>query len=159
MIEVSPALVFCGECEEAFGFYRSVFGGEYQFLYRYEDIPGSRIAKEDQKKILHVSLPLMKNVNLMGMDDIKESSPDADPGSSSPDNADPTKTRATTLMSIGLRLNEEAETIRLFDALAMDGKVTMPLAKTFYADLYGNLIDRYKVNWSFNCNIGRESLV
>lgn len=143
MIEVSPVLIFRGECEAAFDYYKSVFGGEYQFLYRYKDAPANRVPAGCEEKILHVSLPLMKNVNLMGMDDVSFSPRE---GTGGP-------------VAIGIRLNDKAETFRLFEALSAGGKVTVPLEATFYADYFGAVIDRFGIAWSFNCNLGRESLV
>jgi PhnB protein len=142
MIEVSPVLIFNGNCEEAFSFYKSVFGGEYQFIYRYEDVPDNGAGNGYEKKILHVSLPLMKNVNLMGTD-----------------NMSPAKREAGGHVEIGLRLNDKDETFRLFEALSLGGSVVTPLGKTFYADYYGSVIDKFGVGWSFNCNIGREPAV
>jgi PhnB protein len=162
MIEVSPLLIFRGDCEEAFGHYRSIFGGDYQFLYRYRDIPLSKIPKEHGEKILHVSLPLMKNVNLMGMDTLEETTGSAarDVAADVTDQVVNALTAdATGPVSIGLRLNDETETHRLFDALLEGGRIVEPLTKTFYADLFGILVDRHEIAWSFNCNIGRESLI
>lgn len=142
MIEVSPFIVFKGNCETAFEFYKSVFGGEYQFIYRYSDTPSNQIPRGYEDKILHVSLPLMNNVNLMGMDTI-----------------DNTRSGETGLVTIGLRLNDRNETFYLFDGLSKGGKIVVPLAKTFYADYFGTIVDKFGVAWSFNCNIGRESIV
>jgi PhnB protein len=159
MIEVSPLLMFRGNCEEAFEHYRSIFGGEYQFLYRYRDIPLSKVPKEHGEKILHVSLPLMKNVNLMGMDTRKGTIDGAASGAAADTTGQatdaPTDALADTV-SIGLRLNDEVETHRLFDALSEGGRIVEPLIKTFYADLFGILVDRHEIAWSFNCNIGRK---
>jgi PhnB protein len=140
MIEVSPVVVFNGNCEEAFGYYKSVFGGEYQFLYRYKDVPEADTPDGYAEKILHVSLPLIKNVNLMGSDV-------------------PSSDGAIGRVQIGLRLNDKDETFRIFDMLADSGKVQTPLAKVFYADYYGVLTDKFGVAWSFNCNLGREAIV
>lgn len=143
MIEVSPVLIFRGDCEAAFEYYKSVFGGEYQFLYRYKDAATNNIPAGCEEKILHVSLPLMKNVNLMGMDDMSCPSRDGTGGA----------------VAIGIRLNDEEETFRLFEALSSGGKVIAPLKQAFYADYFGTVIDRFGISWSFNCNLGRESLV
>jgi PhnB protein len=143
MLEVSPALSFNGNCEAAFEHYRSVFGGEYHFIYRYRDVPFADVPDEYAEKILHVSLPLMRNVNLMGSDAIDESVHEHSTGS----------------VMVGLRLNDEKEAFRLFEALSEGGKVVTPLGKTFYADWFGSVIDRFGIGWSFNCNIGREAEV
>ena len=139
IIEASPFITFKGNCEEAFEFYKAVFGGEYQFIYRYSDVPSDDIPYGYENKILHVSLPLIDNVNLMGMDIV-----------------DGAQNSKAGLVAIGLRLNDKDETFRLFDALSDGGAVSVPLSKTFYADYFGSIVDRFGVAWSFNCNIGRE---
>ena len=142
MIEISPFIAFKGNCEEAFAFYKSVFGGEYQFLYRYSDVPANEIPRGYENKILHVSLPLMDNVNLMGTD-VVASAPNIE----------------TSLVTIGLRLNDKNETFHLFNALSDGGTIAASLEKKFYADFFGSIVDRFGVSWSFNCNIGREAAV
>jgi PhnB protein len=141
MIEVSPVLTFRGNCEAAFEYYKSVFGGEYLFLYRYNDADAGSAPEGYEEKILHVSLPLMKNVYLMGSDV---------PGDATAGDLD-------EIVSIGVRLNSRDETFRIFGALSEGGRVIAPLEKAFYADLFGSLVDRFGVRWTFNCNIGRES--
>jgi PhnB protein len=97
----------------------------------------------------------MKNVNLMGMDTLEETT-----GSTTSDvTANAPTADAAGPVSIGLRLNDETETHRLFDALSECGRIVEPLTKTFYANLFGILVDRHEIAWSFNCNIGRESLI
>ena len=140
MIEVSPVLTFAGNCEEAFEYYKSVFGGDYQFLYRYKDVDSENSIDGNEEKILHVSLPLMKNVYLMGADSME----------------DPKLNIGESILSVGLRLNDKDETFHLFDALSTGGQILIPLKVVFYADYYGLLIDRFGVRWTFNCNIGRE---
>ena len=108
MIEVSPVLTFAGNCEEAFEYYKSVFSGDYQFLYRYKDVVDSKNPLDgNEEKILHVSLPLMKNVYFMGSDSTE-------------------RTNASTgesIISIGLCLNYKDETFRLFNALSNGGRI------------------------------------
>ena len=143
MIEISPVLTFSGNCEAAFEFYKSIFGGDYQFLYRYKDVDSENLSAGFEEKILHISLPLMKNVFLMGSDSLEKSKGEA----------------GESPISIGRRLNDETETFRLFEALSAGGHVVSPLKKVFYADYYGSVTDRFGVCWTFNCNIGRESVV
>ena len=142
MIEVSPFLSFDGNCESAFNFYKSIFCGDFEFIYRYKDVPSEKpIPESEQEKILHVSLPLMKNVNLMGADvfDVSEQS-----------------VEMANRVTVGLRTNNQEETQRIFDALSEGGKVTMPLQKAFFADFFGSVTDKFGINWSINCNIGRQ---
>ncbi|MDR2810030.1 MAG: VOC family protein [Tannerellaceae bacterium] len=140
MIEVSPYLQFNGDCEVAFAFYKSVFGGEFEFLYRYKDVPTEKPLSEwEKEKIMHISLPLMKGVNLLGMDvlDVAEKS-------------------IANRITIGIRTNNEEDTLRIFNALATDGDIIQPLQKAFFADLFGSVTDKFGFNWSINCNIGKQ---
>ena len=142
MIEVSPFLQFDGDCETAFAFYKSIFGGEFEFLYRYKDIPAERPLPESEKeKIMHISLPMMKGVNLLGTDIL---------------NATGESLEMANRVTIGIRTNNEEETLRIFNALAKGGTVIQPLQKEFFADLFGLVTDKFGINWSFNCNIGRQ---
>jgi len=142
MIEVSPFIQFDGNCEAAFTFYKSVFGGEFEFLYRYKDIPSEKPFLESEKgKIMHISLPLMKGVNLLGTDVLQ---------------ATEKPLKSANRVTIGIRTNNEEETLRIFNALAEGGVITQSLQKEFFADLFGCVTDRFEINWSFNCNIGRE---
>ena len=142
MIEVSPFLQFDGNCEIAFDFYKSVFGREFEFLYRYRDVPAERPLSESEKeKIMHVSLPMMKGVNLLGTDIL---------------NANERSSGTADRVTIGIRTNNEEETLRIFNALAKGGKVIRPLQKEFFADLFGLVADKFGISWSFNCNIGRQ---
>ena len=71
MTTVNVYLTFDGNCEEAFNFYKSVFGGEFPYIGRYKDMPagdGKPMAPEDADKIMHVSLPVSKETVLMGSD-------------------------------------------------------------------------------------------
>lgn len=68
MLVVNPYLSFNGNCEAAFKFYKSVFGGEFEFVGRYKDIPGETIPESEKEKIMHMSLPLTQTVSLMGSD-------------------------------------------------------------------------------------------
>ena len=145
MIEVSPFLSFNGDCESAFNFYKSIFGGEFEFIYRYKDVPSeSSVPASEQEKILHVSLPLMKNVNLMGADVL---------------NVTERKVENANFVTIGLRTNNEEETLRIFEALSEGGNITSPLQKAFFADFFGSVTDKFGINWSINCNIGRQQKI
>lgn len=71
MTTVNVYLTFNGNCEEAFNFYKSVFGGEFPYIGRYKDMPpqdGHKMDNKDAEKIMHVSLPISKETVLMGSD-------------------------------------------------------------------------------------------
>lgn len=135
MLAVHPYLFFNGQCEEAFDFYKSVFGGEFQFLGRYGDIPTTdEIPESEKNKIMHISLPI-KNIILMGADvsDLLDTA---------------VKYGNNNTMSI-TTITEE-ETRRLFEELSADGTVILPLEETFWARLYASFIDKFGVSWIIN---------
>ncbi|HET6995996.1 MAG TPA: VOC family protein, partial [Chitinophagaceae bacterium] len=71
MTTVNVYLTFNGNCEEAFNFYKSVFGGEFPYIGRYKDMPsdeGKPTDPKDANRIMHVSLPVSKETMLMGSD-------------------------------------------------------------------------------------------
>ncbi len=71
MTKVNAYMTFNGDCEEAFSFYKSVFGGEFLYIGRYKDVPPTdrqTFRLENDEKIMHVSLPISKETILMGCD-------------------------------------------------------------------------------------------
>jgi PhnB protein len=135
-MEMNPYLNFPGNCEEAFNFYKSVFGGEFPYVGRYKDMPpqpGVTFSKEDLDKIMHISLPLGNGKNmLMGSDVGGHWAPDIKTGNN---------------ISICLSPDRRAEVDRIFNALAKGGKITMPLADTFWGDYFGMCTDKFGINW------------
>ena len=134
---INPYLSFNGNCEAAFKFYHSVFGGKLE-LYRYKDTPpdaGYPIAESEQERVMHVSLPIGEHVILMGCDTSDSSGPIAKFGD-----------------NIGLSICTESkeEALRIFNALSQGGKITMPIEKTFWADLFGMFIDQFGIPWMVN---------
>jgi PhnB protein len=131
MKSIYPYLYFNGNAEEAFNFYRSVFGGEFTSMMRYREMPDSdRVAESEKDKIMHTALPV-GNSSLMASD-FPESVGQASYGN-------------------GIRLmispESEEEARRLFDQLSSDGIVEMPLDKMFWGDLNGSLTDKFGVRW------------
>ncbi len=137
MLTVNPYLSFNGTCEAAFNFYKSIFGGEFEYLGRYKDMPDATmpIPEEEKEKIMHVSLPLTENVTLMGADTAAGCGQITTVG----DN-----------VAITLCTESAEETKRIFNALSEGGSVTMPLEKTFFATLFGSLVDQFGINWLLN---------
>ena len=134
MKTVNPYLVFNGDCEEAFNFYKNVFGGDFKFLGRFSDMPEADckdLPEEAKNKIMHVSLPISKETILMGSD--------ANP------NMGGINTGNNVSLSIGTDSKQEADTI--FNSLSKGGKVTMPLQDTFWGSYFGMLEDKYGFIW------------
>ena len=132
MATLHPYLHFDGKTEAAFNFYKSVFGGEFSAVQRYSEMPPDIPSPEsDVKKIMHISLPIGKGSVLMGSDR---------PSSLGPG------TRGDNFF-ISIQTDTEAEAKKLFQSLSEGGKITMPLDKAFWGDLFGMLIDRFSVQW------------
>lgn len=135
MLAVNPYLSFNGNCEEAFNFYKSVFGGEFGFIGRYKDIPGETIPDSEKEKIMHMSLPLTDSVSLMGSDCSEVFGQTVHFGDS---------------VTITLCTGNEKETRHIYNGLSEGGKIIMPLEKTFWAILYGQFTDKFGINWAIN---------
>lgn len=137
---INPYLIFDGTCEEAFNFYKSVFGGEYTHMGRFKDMPQEDGCDEpiDAKladRIMHVSLPIGKNI-LMGSD-------------SNPALGEIIIGKNVNI-SITTETKEEAD--RLFAALSQNGNVTMPMQDTFWGDYFGMTEDQYGIEWMISYN-------
>src|SRR5450432_3244740 len=129
MATLNTYLNFNGNTEEAFNFYKSVFGGEFRTLQRLKDTPdGDKIPANDQEKIMHVALAIGGNV-LMGTD-ITERMPKVIFGTNS-------------FISIDAASEEEAN--KLFNGLSAGGKVGMPLQKMFWGAYFGFFTDKFGV--------------
>ncbi|QEH42671.1 VOC family protein [Chitinophaga sp. XS-30] len=136
MSAVNPYLTFTDNCEEAFKFYQSVFGGEFPGgIMRFGESPEEFQGGEGEKnKVMHVALPIGKNTVLMGSDS-------------------PAGTGAVvkgTNFSIAFSPDSEEEATRVFNGLAAGGQVTMPLDKVFWGAFFGMLTDKFGVHWMVN---------
>lgn len=138
MSNFNPYLNFPGTTEEAFNFYRSVFGGEFAGVMRFGDGPGCDempIAEGDKDKIMHIALPIGNGTYLMGTDTLESMGQKHIAGNN-------------FYICIGPDTKEEAE--RLFNSLSEGGKVEMPLADTFWGAYFGCFADKYGVQWMVN---------
>jgi PhnB protein len=142
MATVNVYLTFNGNCEEAFLFYQSVFGGEFPYLGRFKDMPqedGNKADPAMAEKIMHISLPISKETSLMGSDTGGEWASSFKEGNN---------------FSISINADTREEADRIFNGLSAGGKVTMPMDKTFWGDYFGMWTDKFGINWmmSFNEN-------
>jgi PhnB protein len=136
MASYHPYLNFNGNTEEAFNFYKSVFGGEFLALQRFHDVPDSGNIPEHLKdKVIHVSLPLGGGTVLMGTDAFEELGQSITFGNNN-------------YISINTESKEEAD--RLFQGLSKDGKIEMPIADTFWGAYFGMFADKFGVQWMVN---------
>ncbi len=142
MADVSTYLNFPGTTEEAFVFYRSVFGGEFDApgIRRMSDAPSMPgqppLSEADRKLVLHVSLPILGGHRLMA----------TDCGTSMGFNV-----VAGNNTHILLQPDTRAEADSLFNALSAGGKVEMPMQDMFWGDYFGSFADRFGINWMIAC--------
>lgn len=142
MPSVSTYLNFARETEKAFNFYKSVFGGEFfgNGPMRFGDIPAGDdmppIPEEDKNLIMHIELKILGVHTLMGTD--------------APESMG-FKMNFGNNVYINLQPDTRAETRQLFDALSEGGEVTQELQDMFWGDYFGSCIDKFGVQWMFNC--------
>ncbi len=134
MAQINPFIHFNGNAEEAFTFYKSVFGGDFAKVVRFKDFPvlGDAVTEKEADKIMHIALPIGKNNVLMGSDT---------PQSLGTHNENETRSK----ISISADSKEEAE--RLFNGLSEGGSVEMPIADSFWGSYFGMLRDRFGIEW------------
>lgn len=133
MKSASPYLNFAGNAEEAFEFYRSVFGGEFTNVTRFRDMGGEEMGftGKDLDLIANIGLPIAGDVLLMASD-VPASMEKVNVGNN---------------FYIALETDSVDEAKRIFDGLAEGGKQGMPMQQTAWAEIYGDLTDRYGVRW------------
>jgi PhnB protein len=142
MASVSTYLNFPRNTEEAFNFYKSVFGGEFTMggIARFKDVPPAPgmppLAEEDKNLVMHVELPILGGHVLMGTDAPESMGFHVNAGNN---------------VYINLEPDTRSETKKLFDALSAGGKVTMELADMFWGAYYGSCTDKFGIQWMFNC--------
>jgi PhnB protein len=136
MATINPYLNFKGDTEDAFNFYRSVFGGEFLTLQRFKDTPeADRVAEADKEKVMHVALPIGKGNVLMGTDALESM-------------GHPLTIGNNFYLSLSPDTVEEAD--KLFNGLSAGGKITVPLEKAFWGAYFGMLTDQFGVQWMVN---------
>ncbi len=135
MPKINVYLTFKDNCEEAFNFYKSVFGGEFAYLGRFSEMPpqqGKPLSAEEGKKIMHVSLPISQETILMGSDAGGEWGQDVKPGNN---------------FSISLSADNKAQADMLYKKLSAGGQPHMPMSDTFWGSYFGMLADKFGINW------------
>ncbi|MFU8842402.1 MAG: VOC family protein [Bacteroidales bacterium] len=137
MATINTYLTFNGNCEEAFNFYKSIFGGEFSYFGRFGDIPpGEEMTVPDHEKnlVMHVSLPISKETALMGSDSTADSGP----------------VRFGNNFSVSIDAASKEEADRFFIGLSKGGTVIMPMQNTFWGAYFGMFTDQFGINWMVN---------
>jgi PhnB protein len=134
MVKVNTYLNFAGNTEEAFNFYKSVFGGDFTSVVRFKDFPmeGVNIPKEDEDKIMHIGLPIGEDNLLMATDALESMGQKLVQGNN-------------VYISVHPATKEEADEI--FNALSVGGEIEMAIADQPWGDYYGSLKDKFGTLW------------
>jgi PhnB protein len=145
MTTINIYLTFDGNCEEAFSFYKSIFGGAYDYISRFSEMPAHDdypLREEDHNRIMHVSLPISKETILMGSDCAGEKAKHFKEGNN---------------FSISVHVDTKEEADRFCKGLSEGGSVNMPMNETFWGSYFGMLTDKFGINWMINCNLQPKS--
>ena len=135
-MKVQPYLNFDGDAQEAFNFYKEVFGGEFITVLKMTDAPESEnLSKKERDRIMHISLPISKDVILMASDIL-------------PSMGHKLKKGNNLYISLHPESKEEAD--RIFKELSEGGTIEMPIADQFWGDYYGSFEDKFGVKWMIN---------
>lgn len=133
MLSINPYLSFPGTTEEAFNFYKEIFGNEFLSFQRFSDMPDvENLPEFVRPKIMHVSLPITENAIIMGADAVEGFGPSLVVGNN---------------FSLNISCESEDEAIRIFGLLAEGGNVIMNLEKAFWGALFGMLTDKFGIGW------------
>ena len=138
MAKTSTYLNFVRNTEEAFNFYKAVFGTEFSGggIARMGDFPNPQLKEEDKNLIMHIELPILGDHILMGTD--------------APESMGFTLSVGNNT-HIMLQPDSREEADRLFAGLSVNGKVTMPLQDVMWNAYYGSFTDQFGIQWMINC--------
>ena len=136
MATVNPYLNFSGNTEEAFNFYKSVFGTEFYRVVCFKDSPGGdKMPAEVQDKIMHISLPVGNGVILMATDMIESMGQILQPGNN---------------FSLSISPTSEEEALHFFNGLSAGGTIEAPFKKEFWGGYFGMFTDKFGLRWMIN---------
>lgn len=133
MAQINPHINFNGNAEEAFHFYRSVFGGEFLRIMRFKDLASAEfpVAEHEANKIMHIALPIGKNILMAN--DVPESM----------GRTNENENRSKIVISAESK--EEADS--LFNGLSAGGQIEMPIADSPWGSYFGMFRDKYGIEW------------
>lgn len=138
-MEITPYLSFNGQCEAAFTLYAQCLGGQVGAIFRYAGSPMADQAPPGwDDKVMHGNLTVGNQV-FMGAD-------------ITPDRYEEPKG-----FSLSIQITSAPEAERIFGELATGGRIAMPLEKTFWAERFGMVVDRFGIPWLINCETADEA--
>ena len=142
MAAVSPYLNFAGNTEQAFNFYKSVFGGEFLAVMRFKDNPQcGEMAEADKERIMHIALPISGDTVLMGTDSLESLGQKLTFGNN---------------FYICVSPDSKEEANRLFNGLSAGGKIEVPIQDMFWGAYWGAFTDKFGVQWMINYHANRH---
>ncbi|MBH2007315.1 VOC family protein [Candidatus Saccharibacteria bacterium] len=140
MTAINPYINFNGNAEEAFNFYKSVFGGEFETIVRFGDLDSSEfpVSEEDVNKIMRITLPIGNNILIAN--DV--------PGVLGPVNENENRSK------ISVQAESRVEADGIFTGLTVGGAIEMPMNTSPWGTYFGMFRDRYGIEWTveFNAN-------
>jgi PhnB protein len=138
-MQVTTTVTFNGQCEAAFKLYERVLGARLGPIFRYAGSPlADTVPPEWQDKIMHGSLTIGEHVVIGG-------------------DLAPDRYEAPRGFSLSISMKSAPETDVIFRELATEGRVLLPLAKTFWAERFGMVVDRFGIPWMINCEAADPS--
>ena len=141
-IAMNPYLNFNGNTEEAFNFYKSVFGGDFAVVMRFGDNPQcDQLTEDDKKRIMHIALPIDGGGMLMATDALESMGQKLNVGNN-------------FYISLSPATREDAD--RIFNGLSDGGKVEMPMSDMFWG-YFGSFSDKFGVQWMLNVGNGQPA--
>lgn len=134
MVTINPYINFNGNAEEAFNFYKSVFGGEFSEVVRFKDLAGPEfpVAEKEENKIMRIVLPIGNNTLIAN--DVPESMGRV------------SENENRSKIAISAESKEEAN--KLFTGLSVGGDVEMPMAESPWATYFAMFRDKYGIEWT-----------
>ena len=133
-MELTPYIIFDGNCEEALNFYAKALGGQINNLTRYKDAPPTGQVVVDTNKVMHAHLAVNGNAILMASDS-GQGGPASPPGG---------------MVHLSLNLKDPGQIQNVFARMSEGARINMPLQDTFWGATFGMITDRFGVNWMFN---------
>ena len=134
MALINPHVNFNGNAEEAFTFYKSVFGGEFAKVIRFKDLASSgfKVSEREENKIMHIALPIGKS-NMLMANDVPEAMGRTN------ENENRSK--------IVINANSKEEADKLFNGLSAGGQIEGPIGDSPWGTYFGCFRDKYGIEW------------
>lgn len=142
-MKINPYLNFPGTTEEAFNFYKSVFGGEFSAINRFRETPeAEKLSESDKDKLMHIALPIGKDITLMATDALESMGHSLTVGNN-------------VYLSIETDTREEAD--NLFGKLSDGGTVEVPMDDMFWGSYFGSVKDKFGIGWMIDYTPAKEN--